>query len=109
VSKYRVNVRDLDAVGVKAIREALLESEAVVIDEIGPMELFSQAFRRVVEDALNSGKLILGVIHHSARDPILEELKRRDDTYIKTVTLENRGSVHNILIENALQYLQQTA
>lgn len=108
VSKYRVNLRDLDAVGVKAIQEALRGSHVVAIDEIGPMELFSQAFGGVVEDALNSNRLIIGVIHHSARDPILEELKRRDDACIETVTLENRNSVHNILIESALQYLQQT-
>lgn len=108
VSKYRVNLHDLDEIGVKAIQEALRESDVVAVDEIGPMELFSQAFRRVVEDALSSNKLILGVIHHSARDPILEELKRRDDAHIETVTLENRSSVHKILIESALQYLQQT-
>lgn len=108
VSKYRVNLHDLDAVGVKAIQEALRKSHIVVIDEIGPMELFSQAFRRVVEDALNSSKLVTGVIHHSARDPVLEELKRRDDADVETVTLENRNSVHKIIIESALQYLQQT-
>jgi len=107
VSKYRVNLRDLDTIGVKAIQTALREADIVVVDEIGPMELFSQAFKQIVREAVDSRKLILGVIHHSARDQVIESIKGRDDTEIFEVTLENRSSVHNVLIQSALQYLQQ--
>ena len=107
VSKYRVNLNDLEAIGVKAIKAALREADLVVIDEIGPMELFSQAFKQVVKDAVDSRKLILGVIHHSARDSIIESIRKRDDAQILEVTLENRNRLHNTLIQNALQYLQQ--
>ena len=39
VSKYRVDTDALDRVGVAALRQALKESDLVVIDEIGKMEL----------------------------------------------------------------------
>ena len=107
VSKYKVNQKDLDSIGVRAIQTALRDADVVVIDEIGPMELFSQAFKQVVMDAMSSSKLVLGVIHQSARDPIIESIRNRDDTFIATTTFENRNDLQNILIRNALQYLQQ--
>ncbi|MEM3047354.1 MAG: nucleoside-triphosphatase, partial [Candidatus Bathyarchaeia archaeon] len=64
VGKYRVNLADLDSVGVKAIEEAVTRREVclVVIDEVGPMELFSSAFREAVRKALLSPKPLLGVL-----------------------------------------------
>jgi nucleoside-triphosphatase len=107
VSKYRVNLDDLYQIGVKAIQNALKEAEVVVVDEIGPMELFSQTFKQAIKDTVNSQKLVLGVIHHSARDPIIDSIKKRDDTEIVDVTPENRQSLHNILIQKAIQSLKE--
>jgi nucleoside-triphosphatase len=105
VGKYKVNLGDLNSIGANAILDASKNADVVVIDEIGPMELFSQAFRKAVNEALASGKLVLAVIHHTARDPIVESIKKRDDVFMVTVDLANRNDVHNILIQNALQYL----
>jgi len=107
VGKYRVNLEDLDSIGVKAIQAALREADVTVVDEIGPMELFSQAFIQVIKDALGSRKLVLGVIHHSARNPIIEAIRKRDDAEVLEITFENRSRAHNILIQNALKYLQR--
>jgi nucleoside-triphosphatase len=107
VGKYRVNLGDLDSIGANAILHASKNADVVIIDEIGPMELFSQAFRKAVTEALNSTKLVLAVIHHSARDPIIETVKKRDDVFITTVDLANRNDLDNILIQNALQYLRE--
>jgi len=107
VSKYRVNLYDLDQIGVKAIQNALKDDAVVIVDEIGPMELFSSAFRHVIRDALDSQKLMLGVIHHSARDPIINSIKSRNDTEIVEVTMENRTQLHNLLIQKAIQFLEE--
>jgi len=107
ISKYRVNLRDLDEIGAKAIQNALRNSEVTIIDEIGPMELFSQAFKQVIEDALDNGKLVLGVIHRNARDPLIESIKKRDDSEIIEVTLRNRQELQNLLIQKALQFLKE--
>jgi len=107
VGKYKVNQEDIDSVGVRAIQTALRDADVVVIDEIGPMELSSQSFRRAVIDSMSSSKLVMGVIHQSARDSMIESIRNRDDILIETITFENRDSLHNILIQNALQYLQQ--
>jgi len=103
VSKYRVNLSDLDQIGVKAIQDALKDAEVVIVDEIGPMELFSSAFK----DAVDSQKLVLGVIHHSARDPLIDSIKGRNDTEIVEVTMENRQQLHNLLIQKTIQFLSE--
>jgi nucleoside-triphosphatase len=107
VGKYKVNLDDLDSIGASAVLDAIRNADVVIIDEIGPMELFSQAFRKAVNEALNSSKLVLAVIHHSARDPIIESIKKRDDVFMATADTANRNDLHNILIQNALQYLRE--
>ncbi len=69
VGKYHVNIQDLENVGVQAIMEAVEKCDAVAIDEIGPMELYSQKFRQAVVQALESKKLVLAVVHARAKDP----------------------------------------
>jgi len=107
VSKYRVNLKDLETLGAGSIRNAVAKAQIVIIDEIGPMELFSQAFKEAVVQAINSNKLVLGVIHYRARDPLIELVKGRHDAEILEVTYANRGSLHNLLINKFNQFLKE--
>jgi nucleoside-triphosphatase len=93
VGKYRVNLQDLESIGAKAIVEAVEKCAVVAVDEVGPMELYSQRFKQAVRQALNSGKLVLAVVHAKARDPLINEAKQREDAEIFTVTLTNRDSL----------------
>jgi len=90
VGKYHVSLQDLENIGVQAIMEALEKCDVIVIDEIGPMELYSQKFKQAVKQALESKKLVLAVVHGKARDPLITGAKQRDDMEIFTVTLANR-------------------
>jgi len=99
ISKYRVNLSDLESVGVKSVREAVLNADLIVIDEVGPMELFSKPFRDAVKAALESGKPVLGTIHYRARDPLVTMIKSREDVEVLKVTAVNRGHLHETIIE----------
>lgn len=105
IGKYRVNLEDLDKVGVEAILKAVRECDIVVVDEIGPMELFSEKFKLAVNDTLKSEKLLVGVIHWKARDKLVDAVKRREDSEIFTVTRENRDTLHQNVVEKALEFL----
>src|SRR5665647_549633 len=48
VGKYHVNLNDLENIGAAAIAQAIEKCEVIAIDEIGPMELFSQKFKQAV-------------------------------------------------------------
>jgi len=93
IGRYRVCMKDLESIGVDAILRAIREAEIIVIDEVGPMELFSQPFRRAVAEALSSEKTILGTIHYRVKTPFIAEIKRRGDVSIIEVTRENRETL----------------
>jgi len=109
VGKYRVNLNDLEIIGAGSIRDAAKNAQIVIVDEIGPMELSSQAFRDAVVEAMNSSKPLLGTIHFRARDPLVNLIKNRDDAEIIEVTHENRAHLHNILIDKVMQCLKATS
>jgi nucleoside-triphosphatase len=105
VGKYRVNLQDLENIGAKAIVEAVEKCAVVAVDEIGPMELFSQRFKQAVKQALDSRKLVLAVVHAKAKDPLINEAKQREDAEIFTVTLANRDGLPEKLRKQALLVL----
>jgi len=109
VGKYRVCMRDLESIGVEAILRATRESHVAVIDEIGPMELFSQLFRKAVIEALNSEKTILGTIHYRGKTPFIAEIKRREDVKIIEVTRRNREELPEEICRDVLRILAKKA
>ncbi|MFQ5836821.1 MAG: nucleoside-triphosphatase, partial [Candidatus Bathyarchaeia archaeon] len=107
ISKYRVNLTDLDAIGVGAILDAVRNADVIIVDEIGPMELFSSAFRDAVVQAVESSKSLLGTIHFGLRDSLVNSFKKREDAEIFEVTYENRETLHNLIIDKVVQSLQR--
>ncbi|MDH5733716.1 MAG: NTPase [Candidatus Bathyarchaeota archaeon] len=107
VGKYRVNLDDLKRIGASSILNAIDETDVIVIDEVGPMELFSPAFKQAVIQALKSNKTILGTIHHRAHDSLVNNIRSRKDAEILDVTYENRNTLHNLIIDKILQSLSE--
>jgi len=89
VSKYRVDTDSLNRVGVSVLRRALKESDLIVIDEIGKMELLSPQFKEAVTQALNSGKKVLGTIMLNPH-PFADEIKRHPEVEMLLITRDNR-------------------
>jgi nucleoside-triphosphatase len=102
VGKYRVDMEDLEKIGATAIKEAVEKCGMVAIDEIGPMELFSQNFKEAVRQALDSRKLVLAIVHENARDLLINLAKQREDAELFTVTLRNRDGLPEELRKKAL-------
>jgi len=107
ISKYRVNLTDLDAIGVSSILDAVRNADVIIVDEIGPMELFSSAFRDAVVEAVESNKPVLGTIHFGLRNPLVNSIRKREDAEIFEVTYENRETLHNLIIDKVVQSLQK--
>ncbi|MFZ3060583.1 MAG: NTPase [Candidatus Methanoperedens sp.] len=100
VGSYHVNLDDLNNIGVAAIKNAM-SSELIVIDEIAPMEFKSPEFVRAVEEALNSSKNMLVVLHQKSSHPIAERIRR--DFAVYTVTVENRASLVSEIAEKIIK------
>jgi len=92
VSKYGVDIQNLDNIGVAAINRALKESDLIVIDEIGKMELFSPRFREAVLIAINSGRKVLGTIMLNPH-PFADDIKRNLNVNVIELTRDNHDQV----------------
>jgi len=106
VGKYRVNLEDLNSIGAEAIMEAVDKCDVIAIDEVGPMELFSERFREAVKRAVECGKVVVGVVHWKAKNRLIEEVKAREDTEIITVTRENRDKLHESIAGKAMEFVE---
>ncbi|MBU2536447.1 MAG: NTPase [Chloroflexi bacterium] len=85
VGKYDVDIDSLNKVGVPVLEEAIGQRDVIVIDEIGKMELFSNRFREVVLEAIQSGKRVLGTIMLKP-DPWADDIKRQPQVKLVEVT-----------------------
>ena len=99
---------DLDNIGATAIVEAVQKCDVIAIDEIGPMELYSQKFKQAVKQALENKKLVLAIVHAKARDALINEAKQRDDVEMLIVTLANRDMLPAELTKKVKRNLKQT-
>jgi nucleoside-triphosphatase len=108
VGRYRVNLEDLNDIGAGAIFKAVDNFDIIAIDEIGPMELYSDRFKEAVKRAVESRKFMIGTVHWKARDKFTEEVKAREDAEICRITYENRGTLHETIVEKAAEFLAKT-
>jgi len=108
VGKYRVNLRDLEEVGAKAILDAITQADIIIIDEIGPMEMFSASFKDSVAKAINGQKTVLGTIHYRATGPFITAIKERKDVEIIEVTLRNRNELPEAIGEEVMRMVKRS-
>ncbi|GAB4305020.1 MAG: NTPase [Candidatus Bipolaricaulota bacterium] len=77
--RYRLNLRDLDEIGVRAIERAIEDAQLVVVDEVGPMELRSPRFVRAVERALQEAQHLLLTVHRASNHPLAYTIRHGVD------------------------------
>jgi len=91
VGKFGVDLKALEEVGVASLKKASEEADVIVIDEVGRMEVESNSFVQAVKDALDLDKPIILTLHKKSRNPLLQDIRRRDDVRILEVTPINRN------------------
>ena len=103
VGKYGIDIDNLDRVGTFAIHRAIEESDLIVIDEIGKMELFSHRFKEAVLQAINSDKKVLGTIMLSPH-PFADEIKSRSKVQVTQISRANRDNA----LQEIISWLKST-
>ena len=90
VGKYSVDVRAFEALAVPVLKQAALERDLVIIDEIGRMELFSDSFKTAVRACFFSDVPVVATIMSRAH-PFADGIKMRRDVKRMQVTKEEQG------------------
>lgn len=93
VGRYGVEQDALD-LAVHALDGAMHEDALVLIDEIGPLQIISPAFREAVDRCLDSRCAMLGAIS-TQEDPYLAQIRRRGGVRLLEVTPHNRAHLAN--------------
>ncbi|MGD8758720.1 MAG: NTPase [Anaerolineales bacterium] len=92
VGRYGVDLAVVEGLGAESIERAIAARHLVVIDEIGPMELFSQRFRAAVIQALESESQILGSIVRRSI-PFADAIKARAGVELIEIVRSNREEI----------------
>ena len=93
VGKYRVDVNTLERVGVAAIERALNNSDFIIVDEIGPMELISKKFKEAIDKVLKSDKPAILTIHYKLSTTLSKDYKTDRETILYMITHKNREGI----------------
>jgi nucleoside-triphosphatase len=99
VSKYGVDLAAFERVALPAL-EKVQPGDIVVIDELGKMELASEAFCRTVRDLFERPATIVATVQ-LARHPFADALKQRPDVETIGVTTSNRDELPQQLAARA--------
>ncbi len=106
IGKYRVDLKSLSGLAVKALEHGKATSDLVACDEVGPMELLSPDFRRAVRSAiLETEKPAICVVHKRYSDPLIEELRSSEVAEEIEVTIENRETVCAEIQKDIIRFL----
>jgi nucleoside-triphosphatase len=97
VGRYAVNVGNLEAVAIGALKRALDGQRVIVIDEIGKMELISPGLRAMILEALDSRLPAVATMGVS-RNAFMEAVRARDDVEVIRITAENRDALKNRIL-----------
>ena len=91
VGRYKVDVKGFEDF-LKGISFFNPEMNLIIIDEIGKMECFSHKFRGMINNILDSEKMLITTIALKGGG-LIEEIKKRDDVQLFEVTQNNRESL----------------
>lgn len=90
---YKINLDTINLVAVPSLIYAIKNKKVVIVDEIGPMEIFSGTFCETILDILKiNNTLVFGtIVQHS--NPFADIVKTHPRVTLKTITLENRDKL----------------
>jgi nucleoside-triphosphatase len=92
VSKYGVDLDELERVGVSSLKRALERGYVMVADEIGRMQLYSRPFRQIILDAVRTGHPLLGTVMQG-RNHYADRIKAHPNVELVELTSGNRQEV----------------
>jgi nucleoside-triphosphatase len=95
VGKYGVALAEFERLALPALR---VPAQAILIDELGKMELASDAFRDAVASLLDGPTPVVATVH-AFRHPFTDRLKSRPDAEVIRLTRANRDKLPRLLAE----------
>ena len=96
IRRYGVSIQNSEKIAIPSIKS--VNNNVIVLDEIGKMECFSEAFQCAALNSLDSSNVVLGTITFGG-DNFIIGIKRRVDMEIIEVTPDNRDLLPETIME----------
>jgi nucleoside-triphosphatase len=103
IRRYGVSIENIEAVAAPSIYPQD-QNCIIILDEIGKMECFSEAFKQTVIRVLEAPNIIIGTITLGGDDFIIA-IKKRDDVEILEVHADNRDTMPGVILKKITDLL----
>jgi nucleoside-triphosphatase len=100
--KYFVNVTGC-RFAAERLMNAVRNSDVIICDEIGPMELKSREFIDAGKNLLDVDKKVIVVVVHQKLQHLLIDEFRNKSSLLINLDLENREKVNEILLDRLIE------
>jgi nucleoside-triphosphatase len=82
-------------------------SKVIIIDEIGPMQMYSERFKHILLDYIDSNnKVVIGTIFYDSYEWI-DDFKKNPNVELMEVTLENRDDIPKMVLDKVGDVLDE--
>lgn len=100
ISRYGVDLETFERLCVSELESAIKDNNKkyIVIDEIGPMQLFSEKYKELLIRLLNCDKPIIGTVFMNFYE-WLDDFKKQENVNLIEITFDNRDSLPIQLVE----------
>lgn len=105
IRRYGVSIENIERIAVPSITPGNRRT-IIIVDEIGKMECFSDAFKQAALAVLDSPNCVVGTITLGG-DEFIMRIKSRGDIEMHEVTEKSRDSLPDMLLERVAQILKQ--
>lgn len=108
ISRYGVDLEEFEKLCISELESAIKDNNIkyIVIDEIGPMQLFSEKYKELLMDLLNCDKPIIGTIYMNSYE-WLDDFKKQEKVNLIEITFDNRDSMPLQLVEELTKKEEQ--
>lgn len=94
ISKYGVDLDTFEKICLKEIERAISSDyiKYIIIDEIGPMQLFSEKYKKMLIDLTKFNKPVIGTIFYNPYE-WLDDFKKNQNVKLVELNFENRNQM----------------
>ena len=98
VGQYKVDIQGFEDFLI-SISFSNPSTRLIVIDEIGKMECFSDQFKKIMKEILNSEKWVIATVAFKGSG-LIAEVKERKDVRLLEITKKNRVSLFSEILKD---------
>ena len=94
ISKYGVDLDNFEKICLNELNNSINNDNIkyIIIDEIGPMQLFSTKYKKILNELLHSKKQVIGTIFMNSYE-WLDDFKKNNGIDLIEINLENRNEL----------------